>query len=188
MTSTSPGTPSIKSPDVIWPTDFWILTPDGRRIKTAGTMLYTKSDAWAVTIDFVMPNSEIVPWTFARQLLSDGRYGWQGLMNVQIGPHHHNGAHIAIVLTSGEGRAYVIVRRSEVSQFMARTQAVVPYGSEVAHLDIDALIGALTGRVKAEPMALPKQSDPAAGPDQPPARIGFLPRRRNQGGRHRAEP
>jgi hypothetical protein len=198
MTSTSPGTPSVSSPRVTQDAQFWILTPDGRRINIRGTMLYTERDPWAVTIDFTNPDGEIAPWTFARQLLDDGRYCWQGLMDVQIGPHDREGKHVAIALTSPDGHAYVMVERSAVTFFIARTGTIIPLGAECGDAEIDAFIAGVQSRPHPLPDALPRQDPRAVRPAQPvlPTYTGgdyryngwSFHRRSHRPGRHRAEP
>ena len=88
--------------------------------------------------------SEAVRWTFARQLLTDGVTRPVGEGDVQVWPLHGSGQPVVcLALSSPSGRALFEVPLSDLVEFLTRTYAAVPTGSEAQHVDLDAELAAL---------------------------------------------
>lgn len=113
---------------------------------------YSAEDPYAVALTFMTSDdpNEGICWTFARQLLTDGIAAAVGDGDVQVHPrriYDHTGERSVVVLsmTSPNGAATFEAAMHEVVEFLADTYAIVPTGSESAHLDVDAAIAALLG-------------------------------------------
>ncbi|HEY9566117.1 MAG TPA: SsgA family sporulation/cell division regulator [Nocardioides sp.] len=114
---------------------------DGRTMALTTTFGYAPSDPFAVTTTFRTQWCEVV-WTFARELLSQGQTEPTGDGDVHIWPclDADGRAIVIIELTSPDGELLVQAPAREVSGFLGRTTALVPIGTESAHIDVDDLI------------------------------------------------
>ena len=82
------------------------------------SLLYSRQDPYAVRIAFHVGLEEPVEWVFARDLLSRGIQGRQGIGDVQVRPSPGPaGGEPGIVLN---------------------IELISPYGQESGHIDIDA--------------------------------------------------
>ena len=86
---------------------------------------------------------EPVEWIFARDLLSRGIQGREGIGDVQVrlspGPKGGGpGSVLNIELTSPYGQARFEAPAGEVTEFLRRAYQIVPDGQESGHIDIDA--------------------------------------------------
>lgn len=93
-------------------------------------------------------DDEVVPWTFARDLLARGRYEPTGAGDVLVHPglDERERAVTVLLLQSPEGFFVAQVRTSELDAFLHRTFDLVPEGSEAGLLDLDAELSALLRR------------------------------------------
>jgi hypothetical protein len=106
------------------------------------TMLgYRSSDPFAVSMTFITGEGNLV-WTFGRDLLMRGVEAPNGEGDVHVSPALGVSGHamVSIELSSPDGHLVLLARSSDVSDFLARTVAVVPQGSESDHFDVDMLI------------------------------------------------
>lgn len=108
------------------------------RAHLRGDLIYDTADPYAVTL--IVRERTAVRWTFARDLLRDGRLLPTGMADVQVSP---NGGLIRIRLESPDGRATIHLERADVNEFLVDTFALVPDGREAAFLDLDAKLAEL---------------------------------------------
>ena len=102
---------------------------------------YRSSDPFAVAMTFITPEGDLV-WTFGRDLLARGTESPVGEGDVHVAPALglSGRSMISIELSSPDGHLVLMARASDVSAFLARTQAVVPQGIESDFFDVDMLI------------------------------------------------
>lgn len=133
--------------DSVWPVD--------------ARVSYSAADPYAVSLTFMTSDEpgEGICWTFARQLLTDGITRSVGDGDVQVHPRSIadpeasvdadvEGPRSVVVLSmsSPNGSATFEASMHDVVEFLADTYAVVPTGTESAHVDVDAAIAAILGR------------------------------------------
>ncbi len=115
---------------------------------------YDVLDPYAVQVSFhtgTGGDGEIVGWTFARSLLSEGVTAPSGDGDVQVWPSTSSGLHVVCLsLSSPSGQALFEVPLPELVAFLGQTYSAVPSGSESEHVDVDAEMALLLG---AEPGA-----------------------------------
>ncbi|MFG2881119.1 SsgA family sporulation/cell division regulator [Streptomyces sp. NPDC048297] len=106
---------------------------------------YATTDPYAVCLSLGAPSAPPVDWFFARSLLSEGRRRPAGEGNVVVFPRH--GCHpdsLRILLRTRHGAALLEVKAAAVTSFLARTDALVPPGTEHRHIDLDGIVERLT--------------------------------------------
>ncbi len=95
-------------------------------------------------VAFHTGGTDVVEWTFARQLLSDGVSRSVGEGDVQVWPSHASGRPVVCLsLSSPSGRALFEVPLTELVEFLNRTYRAVPIGSESQHVDVEAELALL---------------------------------------------
>ena len=102
------------------------------------TLHYDTGDPFAVRMTFPGPatlEGVEVCWTFARELLTEGLRQPHGVGDVRVMPYLEG--RTALEFHSPEGAAVVHVDTDEVRRFLAATAALVPFGCENLHLDLD---------------------------------------------------
>jgi hypothetical protein len=105
---------------------------------------YSEEDPYAVRVVFHTGGAEVVEWTFARSLLSDGVTRPVGEGDVQVWPSHSAGRPVVCIsLSSPSGRALFEAPLPELVEFLTRTYAVVPTGTESSHVDVEAELATL---------------------------------------------
>ena len=112
-------------------------------VALTGRLFYSRQDPYAVRIAFHAGLEEPVEWVFARDLLSRGIVGRQGIGDVRVWPSPgpaggEPGSVLTIELTSPRGRARLETPAREVADFLRRARQIVPDGRESGHIDIDA--------------------------------------------------
>ncbi|MGW4645606.1 SsgA family sporulation/cell division regulator [Kitasatospora sp. NPDC004289] len=126
---------SIRMPDSAHPD---LLLP--------GRLVYDSADPYAV--ELVVADSgpyridgPPVRWSFARELLDQGRRTPAGLGDVLVasGP----GGSVLIELRGGVGVAVLSVPGEQVKHFLEDSYALVPPGEEALHLDVDGCLARL---------------------------------------------
>lgn len=105
---------------------------------------YLAADPYAVSMTFLTAAGDLT-WTFARDLLLRGVSAPAGDGDVHVCPSLDvdGGAVILVELSSPDGHLILQARTKDVTDFLERSQAVVPAGEEGAHLDVDALVDQL---------------------------------------------
>jgi hypothetical protein len=127
-----------------------LVVPGGAPLPVVAGIRYDPTDPYAVHVGFHTgpspdaPDDEVVEWTFARQLLTDGVTRDVGEGDVQVWPSQTSGRPVVcLALSSPSGRALFEVPLGALVEFLTRTYAAVPTGSESNHVDLDAELALL---------------------------------------------
>jgi len=115
-----------------------------RQIET--TFEYDPSDPYAVVVAFPAGDN-VIRWAFCRTLISRGLTDPAGDGDVQVWPSTDEDGRGVVMLEFRSPSGHLLAEAStrELYKFITRTLAVVPYGSEADHLDVDDLIADLLG-------------------------------------------
>ena len=119
-----------------------LRTVDGCRYPIPAQLSYDTRDPYALTVCFQL-NDTSVPWTFARDLLSDGLITPVGNGDVHVSPRLDEEGRpiVTIELRSPHGEALVEVHRTDAVDFLERSYAAVAPGAEpAADQDLDTII------------------------------------------------
>lgn len=104
-------------------------------------------DPYAVQVTFhtgSTSDGEVVEWTFARSLLSEGVSAPVGDGDVQVWPSTSSGPRVVCLsLSSPSGKALFEVPLPELVEFLTQTYAAVPTGTESDHIDVEAELALL---------------------------------------------
>jgi hypothetical protein len=121
-----------------------LIDQTGSATPLAAQLCYDKSDPYAVTASFVTGPAE-VRWVFARELLAEGLYEPTGDGDVHVWPCiDARGTAVTILeLTSPDGEALMQARSRDLTEFLANTEALVPFGSESDFVDFSAALDGL---------------------------------------------
>lgn len=127
-----------------------LIDANGAPTPLSAELLYDPQDPYAVNTVF-LPGSSRVSWTFGRELLLAGIYEPAGDGDVHVWPCLDADGHAVVIieLCSPDGEALIQARTGELSLFVDRMTHAVPPGTESAHLDVDAVIGAIFAAEKA---------------------------------------
>ena len=125
-----------------------LVVPGAASLPVRADLAYDVTDPYAVQVSFHTGsgtgNGDVVQWTFARQLLSDGVSVPAGEGDVQVWPSTANGVPVVCLsLSSPSGRALFEVPLPDLVEFLGRTYQAVPTGSESDHVDVDAELALL---------------------------------------------
>lgn len=121
-----------------------LLISNGPSLPVRADLSYDPSDPYAVRVAFHTGATEIVEWTFARSLLTDGVTHSAGDGDVQVWPGTSQGTPIVCLsLSSPSGRALFEAPLTELVQFLTRTYSQIPTGSESDYVDVDAELALL---------------------------------------------
>lgn len=110
---------------------------------------YDVLDPYAVQVSFHTGSTgggegEVVEWTFARSLLTDGVAAPAGDGDVQVWPSTSAGLPVVCLsLSSPSGKALFEVPLPELVQFLTQTYTAVPTGTESDHVDVEAELALL---------------------------------------------
>ena len=107
---------------------------------------YHTPDPYAVSMTFLAAE-EPLTWTFARDLLLKGVQEPTGDGDVHVSPaiNRDGRAAVLITLSSPDGHLLLEARTDQVVEFLDRTLALVPRGTESPNLDIDDMIAQILG-------------------------------------------
>jgi hypothetical protein len=124
-----------------------LVVPGAASLPVRAGLRYDVADPYAVQVSFHTGNGtegEIVEWTFARQLLTDGVSAPVGEGDVQVWPSASAGLPVVCLsLSSPSGKALFEVPLPELVDFLGQTYAAVPTGSEGEHVDVEAELALL---------------------------------------------
>jgi hypothetical protein len=115
-----------------------LVIPDGPNRAVHADVNYSPTDPYAVHVAFHTGGAEIVEWTFARSLLTDGVTHPVGDGDVQVWPSGEGDPTVCISLSSPSGRALFEAPLPQVVQFLTQTYSLVPTGCESDFVDVDA--------------------------------------------------
>lgn len=121
-----------------------LVVPGNPSLPVAADVRYDVADPYAVRVAFHTGGADLVEWTFARQLLTDGVTRPVGEGDVQVWPAE-TGAQpcVNLCLSSPSGRAQFEVPLVTLVEFLSRTYTAVPTGSESDYVDVDAELALL---------------------------------------------
>lgn len=127
-----------------------LVVPGAASLPVRAGLDYDLTDPYAVTVSFHTggaaggSSAEVVQWTFARQLLSDGVTVPAGEGDVQVWPSSVGGSTVVCLsLSSPSGRALFEVPLADLVEFLGRTYQAVPTGAESDLVDVDAELALL---------------------------------------------
>jgi hypothetical protein len=125
-----------------------LVVPGAASLPVRADLAYDVTDPYAVQVSFHTGSGagsgDVVQWTFARQLLSDGVSVPAGEGDVQVWPSTASGTSVVCLsLSSPSGRALFEVPLGDLVEFLGRTYQAVPTGSESQHVDVDAELALL---------------------------------------------
>ncbi len=124
-----------------------LVVPGAASLPVRADLAYDVTDPYAVQVSFHTgsgTSSDVVQWTFARQLLSDGVSVPAGEGDVQVWPSSAGGQSVVCLsLSSPSGRALFEVPLADLVEFLGRTYQAVPTGSESQYVDVDAELALL---------------------------------------------
>ena len=126
-----------------------LVVPGASALPVRAEVRYDVADPYAVSVAFHTGGEsgagEVVEWTFARQLLTDGVAGPVGEGDVQVWPAEGRPGSplVCLSLSSPSGRALFEVPLPELVEFLGQTYEAVPTGSEGQHVDVDAELALL---------------------------------------------
>jgi hypothetical protein len=124
-----------------------LVVPGAASLPVRAGLRYDVVDPYAVQVSFHTGNGsegEIVEWTFARQLLTDGVSAPVGEGDVQVWPSASAGLPVVCLsLSSPSGKALFEVPLPELVDFLGQTYAAVPTGSEGEYVDVEAELALL---------------------------------------------
>lgn len=122
-----------------------LVVPGSGALPVLTDLRYHPGDPYAVHVTFrTGSDDEVVEWTFARQLLTDGVARPVGDGDVQVWPAYADRAPVVcLALSSPAGRAVFEMPLGALAEFLTRTYTVVPTGCESDFVDLDAELAAL---------------------------------------------
>jgi hypothetical protein len=124
-----------------------LVVPRQTIVPLVASLYYSKEDPYAIRIAFHVGLDEPVEWIFARELLSSGIEGREGLGDVVVWPSASAadvpGDVLNIELSSPFGQAHFEAPIKEISDFLQRTYAMVPAGKETDFVDVESELAEL---------------------------------------------
>jgi hypothetical protein len=124
-----------------------LVVPGASAMPVRAGLRYDVRDPYAVQVSFYTgggPDGDVVEWTFARQLLTDGVSGPVGEGDVQVWPSNDSGSSVVcLALSSPSGKALFEVPLKGLVDFLSQTYVAVPTGQESSYVDVDAELALL---------------------------------------------
>jgi hypothetical protein len=125
-----------------------LVVPQQTIVPLVASLYYSKEDPYAIRIAFHVGLDEPVEWIFARELLSSGIEGREGLGDVVVWPaasaaDGKPGNVLNIELSSPFGQAHFEAPIKEVSDFLKRTYTIVPAGDETDFVNVESELAEL---------------------------------------------
>jgi hypothetical protein len=138
------NTPPSSQQTVSAAIDLRLLVTAGPALPLRADIDYSPTDPYAVRVAFHTGAEDVVQWTFARSLLTEGVSHPVGDGDVQVWPSNTRGvSSVCLSLSSPSGRALFETPRGDVVAFLARTYSCVPTGQESDYIDLDAELAML---------------------------------------------
>jgi hypothetical protein len=141
MTSDMSTRPDMVSTEI----ELRLVVADGPDRPVHADLSYAPSDPYAVQVAFHTGSTEIVEWTFARSLLTDGVTHPVGDGDVQVWPANATSGSpmVCLSLSSPSGRALFEAPLTRVVEFLTKTYALVPTGCESEFVDVGAELASI---------------------------------------------
>jgi hypothetical protein len=135
---------SIRPDSVTSELELRLVVPGSPALPVTAELAYDHGDPYAIRVAFHTGGNDVVEWTFARSLLTDGVTHPVGEGDVQVWPSHSGGRPVVCLsLSSPSGRALFEAPLAELVEFLTKTYAVVPTGSESDYVDVEAELALL---------------------------------------------
>jgi hypothetical protein len=129
---------------------FRLIVPQQTIVPLVASLYYSSEDPYAIRVAFHVGLDEPVEWIFARELVSNGLKGRDGLGDVRVWPAPGQGGAaeqvLHIELSSPFGEAHFEAPMRDVSDFLRRTYRIVPAGEESGFVDVEAELTDLLGQ------------------------------------------
>ena len=130
---------------------FRLVVPQQTIVPLVASLFYSSADPYAIRVAFHVGLDEPVEWIFARELVTQGLHGREGLGDVQVWPSESAADDITdqvlnIELSSPFGQAHFEAPLAEMADFLGRTYDAVPAGEESDHVDVEAELTDLLGQ------------------------------------------
>jgi hypothetical protein len=124
-----------------------LVVADGPDRAVHAELSYQPNDPYAIRIGFHTGTDDVVEWTFARSLLTDGVTHPVGDGDVQVWPATGEAGlqQVRLSLSSPSGMALFEAPLAELVQFLTKTYALVPTGCESNFVDVGAELASLLG-------------------------------------------
>jgi hypothetical protein len=121
-----------------------LVVPGSLSLPVVSDLRYDPTDPYAIHVGFRTGGDDVVEWTFARQLLTDGVTRSVGEGDVQVWPATAEGQPVVcLALSSPSGRALFEMPLADLVEFLSTTYSVVPTGTESNFVDLDAELALL---------------------------------------------
>lgn len=123
-----------------------LLVHGSAALPVQAELSYDVTDPYAVQVSFHTGggSGEVVEWTFARQLLTEGVDAPAGQGDVRAWPSlAGRESVVCLSLSSPSGKALFEVPLPELVEFLAMTYDAVATGAESQHVDVDAELSML---------------------------------------------
>lgn len=124
-----------------------LVVPSGENLAVDAVLRFEAPDPYAVHVCFHAGPEDVVEWTFARQLLTDGIVRPVGDGDVRVWPVDERGPQrrqqVCIALSSPSGTALFEAPLAGIVNFLTQTYSAVPTGSESDFVDLDAELALL---------------------------------------------
>lgn len=121
-----------------------LVVPGGGAVPVTAAMRYEATDPYAVRVGFRTGADEMVEWTFARSLLTEGMHRAIGEGDVRVWPSTERiGQVVCLSLSSPSGHALFEMPLTGLVSFLRRTYSCVPNGCESDHVNLDAELALL---------------------------------------------
>ena len=128
-----------------------VVIPHRMTLPVPASFSYSREDPYAIHVAFDVGEGKSVEWTFARELVSMGIVGEEGMGDVRVWPSAGSedrapGSVLNIGIRSPFGEAHFEAPANEISDFVRRTYQIVPVGEESDHLDFESELTDLLSR------------------------------------------
>jgi hypothetical protein len=121
-----------------------LVVPDGPDRAVQANLNYSPRDPYAVRVAFHAGTTDVVEWTFARSLLSDGVTHPVGDGDVQVWPTGQpDQSGVCLSLSSPSGKALFEAPLPRVVSFLTATYTLVPTGCESDYVDVSAELASI---------------------------------------------
>jgi Streptomyces sporulation and cell division protein, SsgA len=119
-----------------------LVVPQQTIVPLMASLYYSSEDPYAIRIAFHVGLDEPVEWIFARDLLSKGIEGREGLGDVQVWPSGGTeagapGSVLNLELSSPFGQAHFEAPVKDIAAFLRKTYEVVPKDRETDYVDVE---------------------------------------------------
>jgi hypothetical protein len=140
-----PLSESADACSIVFPTEVHISVAGDAWVPLPAALRYDVADPYAVRLSMGAPAAPSVDWVFARSLLADGLHRPTGNGDVVVIPRHRSRPEsVRILFRTRAGAALLAVHALVVTDFLRRSAALVPPGTEHHHIDVDRVVDRLT--------------------------------------------